>query len=515
MSRVLQHILSADTAFETDTPLSPKEAVGFLLVSGGILAVAFLMKLELFAMIAVFGVLGIMIVLRSPMTWLVLSLAGFLPVMWELTEEFTVLEGAHAALMYGGLLWWFFHRLVITREPLRWSLGGILISALTLQMVALTLLSRGYAAVPIMIIRELTVHATTLLFIPIAHEADTRLKKKLIAGTLIAVILLLSLKNIWMYQQKVMEAVYFWQVGARRATESFYFILVTMIVGAAMMVSSWRVTSWLFWVGVFVAGTGAVILSFFRTLWLGAFFAIPMIAFVVRGSFWKRSLSYLSIAAFVVVSLYPIVLQDVIPIDVMWRSLSSRFESIGSYSQDISVRNRDVESMAVLEDIGGNWVLGKGLSTEIVFFKIATWQTIKTTWTHNGYPWLLNHIGILGLLLFVGAYGAYIRLGLRINQRLKTLEGIEEHIRFRWRSIIGCGIALIGVIFVISYTNNTFLSREAGATLAVVFGLFDAWKHELSVGLGTGKDPGASQVVAVSAATPAGQLSAGNQEPSA
>lgn len=482
MSRVLQHILSADTAFETDTPLSPKEAVGFLLVSGAVLAVAFLMKMELLAMIAVFGVLGVMIVLRSPITWIMLSLAGFLPVMWELTEEFTVLEGAHAALMYGGLLWWLFHRLVITREPLRWSLGGILISALTLQMVAMIPISFGYGADPIMIARELSVHATTLLFIPIAHEADTKLKKKLIAGTLIAVVLLLSLKNIWMYQQKVMEAVYFWQVGARRATESFYFILVTMIIGAAMMVSSWRASSWLFWAGMFVGGTGAVVLSFFRTLWLGAFFAIPLIAVVVGGRFWKRSLTYITVALFVLLSLYPILLQDYIPVDVMWRSLSTRFASIGKYSEDISVRNRDVESMAVIDDIDGNWVLGKGLSTEMIFFKIATWQTINTTWTHNGYPWLLNHLGIFGMLLFLSAYGAYIGLGLRINRRLEAHEDLDEHIRFRWRSMVGCGIALIASIFVISYTNNTFLSREAGATLAVVFGLFDAWKYELSVG---------------------------------
>ena len=47
-------------------------------------------------------------------------------------------------------------------------------------------------------------------------------------------------------------------------------ILVTTIVGAAMLISSWRLRTWIFWAGIFVVGTGAVILSFLGGVRWGA-----------------------------------------------------------------------------------------------------------------------------------------------------------------------------------------------------------------------------------------------------
>ncbi len=479
MSRFLLQILRADTAYETDTPLSAKEAVGFLLGVLLLMAAAFTMHLELYFMLAVLGAVAGVLIIQSPMTWMTLSIIGFAGVFWEPMEGITPIEAAHSILFFGGIIWWSFHRVIIAREPLRWSAGGIFLSLLILQMLLLAPVSIGNDASPYVLLREMAVLSTLLLFIPIGHEANTLFKQKIIAGATVAVLFVLSVRNIYMYKAKVVEAVYAWQVGASRSAETFFLIFIASIVGAAMLISAWRLRTWLFWAAIFVAGMAATILSFYRTLWVAFFVGIVVMGVVLGKTYWKRGVAYFAVALFMLASLYPVFLEDIIPLDVMWTSISARFESIGDYGQDISVRNRQEESKAVIDDIDGNWLLGKGLATPLVYYKLTSEETIVTTWTHNGYAWILNHYGIVGSLLLFSSYLAYILLGLRMERQLRILPGIAPHVRFRWRAAIACGIAIIVANFFISITVNQFLSHEAGLIFAVIFGLFEAWRRQI------------------------------------
>ena len=479
MTRLLNSIALAAPDPGTDTPLSWKEAVGFLLVTALLMTAGFVMKLEFYLMLLALGGLAALVILRSPMTWIVLSIAGHGPVFWTMTDSFTAIEAAHAALFYGGLLWWLFHRIVIARQPIQWTVGGALFVLLFVQMMLLIPVSLSEGANPWVMFRELAVLATLLLFIPIAHEANTRMKQKLVGGALVFVLFALSVKNIWMYKQKVVEAVYFWQVGASRSAETFFLIFVTAIIGSAMLVSSWRLRTWLFWAAVFVAGAAATILSFYRTLWVGAFVGLFSMGLLMGKAFWKRAAQYIAIGMVLMAGLYPVLLEDFIPLDVMWTSISSRFESIGEYGQDLSVRNRDAEAREVLNTVDGHWVLGKGLGAPLHFFKLTTLETIHTSWTHNGYAWVLRHYGIVGTLLLFGSYLAYVLMGVRLERRLRTWPGLPENVRFRWRTAVACGIAIIVATMLVSITINQFLSREGGLVFAVLYGLYEAWEREL------------------------------------
>jgi hypothetical protein len=340
-----------------------------------------------------------------------LAIGGHLPVFWSMSRSFTAIEAAHAAIFYVGMLWWLFHRIVIVGKPLRWTLGGALTALLLLQNLLLIPVSLSYGATPYGIFRDIMVMAGVLLLIPIAHEADTRMKQKLIGGAMVIMLFGLSVKNIYAYKQKVVEAVYYWQVGASRAADTFFFIFVAAVVGAAMLISSHRLRSWLGWAALFVAGGAATILSFYRTLWVAAMVSLFVMGVMMGASFWKRASRYVAIGLLLLAGLYPVFLQEYIPLDVMWSSISARFESIGEYGEDLSVRNRDAEAMAALNSVDGNWVLGKGVGVPLHFFKIITQETIHTTWTHNGYAWILRHYGIVGTLLLFGSYLAYIILG--------------------------------------------------------------------------------------------------------
>ncbi|MFZ1731268.1 MAG: hypothetical protein WBQ23_10825 [Bacteroidota bacterium] len=478
MNRLITMLAGADEARGHDTPLSKKETAVFLFGAAAVLALAFFLHLEFILFLVVIGVLGALLVFQSPVAWIAVSILGFIPVFWNIEAGLTPPEIAHTFLYYGGLLWWFFHRVVIARKPLHWTIGGILAFLLFLQMAVLAPISLGYGADPYVWIRELVILSTVLMLVPVSHECDTRTKQYIVVAALFITLSALSVKNIYMYKQKVLEAVWLWQVGASRASETFYLVFTLAVLAAAPLIAA-RGKKWLvLWAAVFALGVSATIISFYRTVWVGALAGYFFMGLMLGRIFWKRAIKYSVVALFLLAITYPFFLAEIVPLDVMWTSISSRFESIGSYRTDVSVTNREAEARAVLEDTDGNWLLGKGLSTTVHFTKLTSMTSIEPTWTHNGYAWILNHYGIIGSLLIFGSWISYIILGLRTERRLRSACWLTEDDRFRLRSFTAAIVAIIVSTFLISLTINQFLSHESGLVFGVLFGLLEAWSRE-------------------------------------
>lgn len=478
MSRLLAMIAGADTARGHDTPISKKEVAVFLSSLLGLMAAAFYLELEYPLFLAVLGSLAGLLVLQSAVAWIAVSILAFTGVFWTLQEGLTPPEILHTVIYYGGLIWWFFHRIVIARKPVHWTLGGMLSAALFLQMALMAPLSILYGADPYVWMRELVIVSTVLMLVPIAHECNTRVKQYIVGAALLAMLSAFALKNLFLYKQKVVEAVWMWQVGASRAAETAYLIFALAVFGAALLVAARGRAQLLLWASLFTLGVSATVLSFYRTIWVGALASYFFMAVLMGRDFFRRAAGYASIGLVVLAAMYPIFLADVVPLDVMWGSISERFESIGSYRTDVSVTNRDAEARAMLDDIGANWLLGKGIATTIHFTKLTSMTTIYPTWTHNGYAWVLNHYGILGTLLIFGSWLAYAALGWRIERRLRRVTGGDDADRYRVRALTAAGVALILATFIISITINQFISHESGVIMAVIFGLLEAWGRE-------------------------------------
>jgi hypothetical protein len=416
------------------------------------------------------------------MTWITISILGFAGVFWNIEAGLTPPEIAHSVVCYGGLLWWYFHRVVIAGKPIRWTPGSILIMLLYLQMLLLFPVSVGYGAEPYVWLREIVILGSFLLLVPIAHECDTRVKQYIVLGAMVISPSALAVKNLLLYKQKVAEAVWMWQVGASRATEAVYYVFVMAVLAAALFLVSQRLRSRLFFAVLFSLGVASTILSFYRTLWVGLLAAFATIAFVVGTDLWTRAAKYIVVLAAVIGIAYPIVLADVVPMEILWKSITSRFESIGEYRTDVSVTNRDAEARASIEAVEGNWLFGKGIAVPLHFTKLTSFTTIAPTWTHNGYAWVLHHFGIIGTFFLFGAWLWYAWLGVRTERLLRRADHIPPDRRFRLRVLSGAVVAVVVGSFVISIPLNQFMSHESAFSLAVLFGLQEVWSREAGKG---------------------------------
>ena len=461
-----------------DAPVSTKETLAFMAVSAGLTALAFTMHVEYPLFLLVCALLGAFIVMQNAMVWIILSILLFIPVFWNIEAGLTPPEVLHTFVYYGGLLWWFFHRAVISKERFHWKPGGIFAALLLLQMLLIGPMSIAQGADPYVWLRELVIVSTVLMLVPISHECVTRKRQYAVGAALIAVLFALSLKNLYLYKQKVVEAVWLWQVGASRSSETFFLIFVLAVAGAAILISARRPWTILLTAVVFATGVAATILSFYRTIWVAALAGYVFMGMTLGSMFWRRALGYVGVVAVVIGVTYPIFLAKVVPVEVMWSSISSRFESIGGYSRDISVSNREAEARAIMNDIDGHWFLGKGLSVPTHFTKLTSMTTIEPTWTHTGYAWILRHYGILGSIFLFSAWLYYAGLGVRTIRLLRreSAAGLEEN--FRIRLFTAAGVAIICSSFLISVTINQFFSHEAGLVFAVIFGLTEVWHRD-------------------------------------
>ncbi|MBR9978200.1 MAG: hypothetical protein KFH87_08945 [Bacteroidetes bacterium] len=478
MRQLLAILAGADTAREYDTPLSWKETAIFLSVVLGVMLLAFYLHLEYPLLLAVTAVLGALLVMQNPVVWISLSILLLVPVFWQLEKGLTPQEVVHAVLYYGGLLWWLFHRVVIARKPLHWSLPGILSVALLLQMLLLAPVSFGYGAEPYVWLREMAVLSSVLMFIPIAHECDTRTKQYIVGAVLLLTLAILATKNIFLYKQRVVAAVWMWQVGASRASDTFYLVFSLAVLGMVPLLAARRKLMVLFWAGILVVGITSTVLSFYRTIWVTALASYALMFMMLGRDIRRRMLKYAAVVALLVVAAYPLFLEDVISVDVLWRSISSRFISIGDYRIDVSVENRHAEARAILGDIGGHWFLGKGMSVPAHFTKLTSMTTIEPTWTHNGFAWALRHFGIVGIFLLFTAWLLFAWRAFRLTRWFRDAPGYDPDERLRLRLFAGAAVAVILSTFLISLTINQFFGQEAGYVLAVLFGFIDLWWRE-------------------------------------
>ncbi len=465
----------------TDSPVPWWLAGGFLALVLVYISVAFSMGLELYAVLALMGGVLFIAVLQSEVVWVLVVILGYLPIFWQGTKELSIMEILHAILFYGGLLWWFFHRIVILRKSINWSIGGIMYVLFMIQIVVMIPVSLMNGADSYVLTREIVVIGSPLLFIPISNAFTTHARQKLLVAALLPVLLSISIKNIVMYRQKLLNVVAQWEVGASRQSEGYFLIFVLAVIAFSLLVSSHRIRMWLPAAFMFVISAFAAIITFYRTIWVAILIGLAVMGFYLGKKYWKRASAYFALSLVVGYVVFFSFFGEVISLKAVTTSITARFISVEKYFNDPSIKNRNIEARAALKKMDKSIILGTGLATTVRYHNFFTKRINETSWTHNGYPWMLFHFGIVGSILLLGSYLFFYRKGVLIIRHLATRKDLPARLVFQWQALAAAGVAVTVGLFAISVTINQFYGAQPALIFAVIWGMFEVWSRELKI----------------------------------
>ena len=149
-------------------------------------------------------------------------------------------------------------------------------------------------------------------------------------------------------------------------------------------------------VAVIATNILAAILTFERTFWIVTIIGMGFVVLTARGAQRARVLLMTPI----VLGLLFAGLSTFAPNEL--EAAQARFESIGDYAIDPSVRYRLAESRLVLEEIRASPVIGSGFGATIFIGRPGTYvQPKPRRYAENGYLWLVWKLGLPGALLVV------------------------------------------------------------------------------------------------------------------
>ena len=476
--------LSASTSVSflpVDTPISTRTTILFLVGISILIPVSFYLGLALVLAGLVFGIALAALLLHNTFLWFIAIVLGYFPIFisWGKDFTFTPIEAAHAILLYGGILWWFFSKTVIKRQGIQFSYGAKAWGLLVLYMLLLFPVSLIQQADPFIAFREITVMSSVLLLLPMKYELRTPAQRKIIVGLFIGMLTVVAIRNVVTFRQKAMQAIQFWQVGASRSPELFHLTLALFVIALAFMVSSKRFRHRVFWVLILMVSASAALLTFYRTVWLAATLSMIFLGLFLGRTYWKRVMGYgilAIVSGFIIIQTF---FGQSIDLQTLGASLAERALTSKKITTDVSLRNRNEESISTLKSVGWNVLIGNGLGTRITYMNYIDWVTRRTSWTHNAFPWMIYHIGLIGSFLLLSSILWYLATGWRLQRHLTRDLRFDVETRFQLRALVLAGIALLLAELLIFWTINPILDRSGLLVMTLVFVFYELLLSEL------------------------------------
>lgn len=230
-----------------------------------------------------------------------------------------------------------------------------------------------------------------------------------------------------------------------------------------------RRSTWLLVTGALFILFFGLVISFTRTYWISTAVALLFMVYLlarIRRITAPALLFRITIPAMLVLALFLWITPPTIRSFVVARAVS-----MSKASNDLSVMDRFSElvglwNSAIKAPI--SLLSGNGLGAKFTFYSVNPWSWGETGWvendySHNYYAYLLWSTGLVGLFLFLLAWGSMLR------QMIKLLPSIFEagHIPY---CIVGIGAATINLL-VASLAAPPLMSFKWAIYFGVLFGL--------------------------------------------
>ncbi|MEE2708059.1 MAG: O-antigen ligase family protein [Gemmatimonadota bacterium] len=409
------------------------------------------------------GVAGLAIVawcFRNPIGGLtfVISLSAF--VVWS-TEEITPYEIAYISLFGVVMLGWGFERFALG-QPLApkgtdrlylWFMTICVVSAVPAYFHGNDMLKW---------LRELIPFLFFLPYLVIIRSLRMVSSVKWLCLAFVAVCLSVGIVNLIEYRNNVMNAEYLWELAAgRRAPGEPLFFTTFTVVTILVCFEGFKGWRTLFFIGLLIFCGITLAVTFSRGYWVAALMSIGISFLWMPGPVRRRlliigsmsgGLAIIAVALFIGPELFDLA-----------TVLGERFLSIFSAMVDISLRNRIVESEAVLEAIMMSPVWGYGFGYYYSFHPLIP-AVLPTWYVHNAYLYIWLKLGLLGLVTFLIWYITVIIHGYRAYRTIA-----DPLMRPLLLSVVSIMIAIIPL----SATSPQFIQKDSIIFLALAMGFIE------------------------------------------
>jgi hypothetical protein len=209
-----------------------------------------------------------------------------------------------------------------------------------------------------------------------------------------------------------------------------------------------------------VISIGGLIMSFSRTFWLFLLIGIFIIIFYLTGKQKMKLLLYSSIVSLILISSAFFLFQD--KAQVVLTLIENRFVSTKSGAKDISVQARFVEYESVWRHIEEYPMAGTGLAYKFTFYNFLTQRTVRTSFIHNSYLFIMMKLGIPIMIVCFFPYIFYIIKGERYARKSD-----DEFFR-----LLSLGSFLSLVLMIVSnFTAAQIIMRESVFVTIMSFAL--------------------------------------------
>lgn len=274
--------------------------------------------------------------------------------------------------------------------------------------------------------------------------------------------LTMGVVNLIEYRNSVIKAQYVWELLAERRplNEPLFFVSLTLIIILITFEGfrGWRTVGYSVLVSFF---TVALAVTFSRGYWMATL--IALIVALVQMPSHRRRITAIYLIGFVLASTLLVLLFIQPLIKDIASVMAERFESVASAMVDLSIKHRLAESVAVLNLIAVNPIVGYGLGFFYSFYPLIPLE-MPTWYVHNVYLYLWLKVGLFGLIVFLVFYLSVVVHGYRAYRRTQD--------PFLKPLVLGITSVMMAMM-PLSVTSPQFIQKDSMLFLALGMGIVE------------------------------------------
>lgn len=406
--------------------------------------------------LGILAVVGYVFLLRKDERWILAAIPINLIVFLEKVEHINLNKIVYTAFFFPALFIWFFRK---------WTKGERVVERSD-ELVFMLFLLYSFASVFwatyqshdnfLRGMREFYIFLPYLFYFPVKEYVTDYKKLAKLIWTFLITCTLAAFYIIYIYKSATVDATHIWTIlwSRKNLSEPLYMsailILLSMIASRAY---GPRLT-----VPLLAVNTLSLGLTFTRGYWVVTAIGIVLLLIFLKRSARYRLTLYLVGGSLAMLLVAVIVFPHIF--SLLLDVLSMRVSSISLNS--VSLKDRAIESAALLQGIKGSPIIGSGLGSEFSFYEILEHFTLTTYYIHNAYLFLLYKLGIIGTVMYLYFYIYRLVYAAKI---VRKLPDDDPH-----KAMVLSFVIIFSVMLIVTVTSPQFNDKVPVLVLSVLWG---------------------------------------------